>query len=105
MKVAPEHEATPPAVRGDVVIIGAGPAGLLLAVQCARRGLNVVILAEDSSRPWDRQLSTWERELPSDFPDAWKRTVWTSVLVAGSVQRVVDAAYVALDSDRMQSDL
>jgi 2-polyprenyl-6-methoxyphenol hydroxylase-like FAD-dependent oxidoreductase len=49
-----EHSSLMPALGGDgrpVVIVGAGPTGVMLAIELARRGIEVRVLDKQSSRP------------------------------------------------------
>ncbi len=68
-KVTP-NDVLPP--RADVVVIGAGIAGIMTALELAERGLSVVVVekgevaAEQSSRNWGwcRQMGRDPREIP-----------------------------------------
>jgi 2-polyprenyl-6-methoxyphenol hydroxylase-like FAD-dependent oxidoreductase len=49
-----EHRPLSPSLGGDgrrVVIVGAGPTGVMLAIELARRGIDVRVLDKQSSRP------------------------------------------------------
>ncbi|MFQ1004271.1 lycopene cyclase family protein [Modestobacter sp. SSW1-42] len=48
--------------RWDVVVAGAGPAGLAVAAACATRGLRVALVAPHL-RPWHQTYSLWADEL------------------------------------------
>ena len=48
--------------RWDVVVAGAGPAGLAVAAACAHRGLSVVVVAP-AVRPWTQTYGLWADEL------------------------------------------
>ncbi|MEI4272183.1 lycopene cyclase family protein [Klenkia sp. LSe6-5] len=48
--------------RWDVVVAGAGPAGLAVAAACADRGLSVAVVAP-STRPWTHTYGLWADEL------------------------------------------
>ena len=48
--------------RWDVVVAGAGPAGLAVAASCADRGLSVAVVAP-STRPWEHTYGLWADEL------------------------------------------
>ncbi|MCZ2827297.1 lycopene cyclase family protein [Modestobacter sp. VKM Ac-2986] len=54
----------PPSSRGrwDVVVAGAGPAGLAVAAACAVRGLRVALVAPHL-RPWHQTYCLWADEL------------------------------------------
>jgi lycopene beta-cyclase len=53
---------TSPRQRWDVVVAGAGPAGLAVAAACATRGLRVVLVAPHL-RPWQQTYGMWADEL------------------------------------------
>jgi lycopene cyclase-like protein len=46
----------------DVVVMGAGPAGLSIAGACARLGLRVVCVAPDPSAIWPQSFAMWAAE-------------------------------------------
>jgi lycopene beta-cyclase len=48
--------------RWDVVVAGAGPAGLAVAAACATRGLRVLLVAPHL-RPWQQTYGMWADEL------------------------------------------
>lgn len=50
----------------DMIVVGAGPAGLALAARLAQQGFSTLIIGE--KRPWPHTLGVWEDELPSWFP-------------------------------------
>ncbi len=55
-------------MRMDVLIVGAGPAGIALAGECTRLGLDTGLLDPASDRPWTATYGMWSRELPADLP-------------------------------------
>ena len=82
-----------PRERWDVVVAGAGPAGLAVAAACATRGLRVALVAPHL-RPWHQTYSLWADELDAV----------TTALVPGAV---LGARYPAtvVRTDRGQQDL
>lgn len=56
--------------RMDVLVVGAGPAGMALAAQCNRRGLCTGLVDPAPHRPWTATYGMWAGELPADLPDA-----------------------------------
>ncbi|HTY27447.1 MAG TPA: lycopene cyclase family protein [Mycobacterium sp.] len=52
----------------DVLVVGAGPAGMALAAACGRRGLDVGLLDPNPDRPWVATYGMWSPELPADLP-------------------------------------
>ncbi|BBX19574.1 lycopene cyclase [Mycolicibacterium duvalii] len=88
----------------DVVVVGAGPAGLALAGACARRGLVTGLLDPAPERPWTATYGTWSRELPADLP--------ASVIAARAAGRVIARTehhlgweYAVLDVPALQAHL
>ncbi|GAA4753763.1 lycopene cyclase family protein [Modestobacter marinus] len=53
---------TAPRSHWDVVVAGAGPAGLSVAAACAARGMGVVVVAPHL-RPWPQTYGMWADEL------------------------------------------
>lgn len=47
----------------DVLILGAGPAGLALAMACAEQGLHVRCVAPDLDAPWPNNYGVWVDEV------------------------------------------
>jgi lycopene beta-cyclase len=54
----------------DVLVVGGGPAGRVLAGACAARGLDTALLDPAPDRPWRITYGAWAGELPPDLPDA-----------------------------------
>ena len=52
----------------DVLVVGAGPAGMALAAACGRLGLDVGLLDPNPERPWVATYGMWSPELPADLP-------------------------------------
>lgn len=52
----------------DVLVVGAGPAGMALAAACAQLGLATGVLDPGPDRPWTATYGIWSKELPSDLP-------------------------------------
>lgn len=57
-------------VSMDVLVVGAGPAGLALAGACARVGLRTGLLDPSPERPWTATYGMWSAEVPADLPDS-----------------------------------
>lgn len=88
----------------DVLVVGAGPAGLALAGQCARRGLATGLVDPAPERGWTATYGMWSRELPADLPP--------SVLAAHAAGRVfaqhehlLGWDYTVLDVPALQAHL
>jgi len=90
----------------DVVVVGAGPAGLAAGAACAAAGLRVAIVTPDPDAPWTNSYGVWEDELPAARPDGVEALRWTNVTVElGDRTRVLDRAYARLANDRLQHGL
>lgn len=85
----------------DLLILGAGPAGLALAAQARRRGLQVAVMAPDPMRPWTQTLCAWTDELP-DVPLS---AHWSRVRVKVDSEREFDRSYGLLANRALQAKL
>src|SRR5690625_5124101 len=59
--------------KNDVVIIGAGPAGLSAAIQCRKNGLDVVVL-DEFPKPGGRLLGQLHEEPSGEWWNGFKET-------------------------------
>lgn len=88
--------------RWDVVVAGAGPAGLAVAAACASRGLSVVVVAP-AVRPWSHTYGLWADELTAaeaallDGTPAGTRYP-TTLVRTGAGAHDVGRAYARLDN-------
>ena len=92
--------------RWDVLVAGAGPAGLAVAAACATRGLRVALVAPHL-RPWHQTYCLWADELdaattallgPAGGPDLGHRYPAT-VVRTGAGQRDLGRGYARLHND------
>ncbi|MGY4711603.1 lycopene cyclase family protein [Mycolicibacterium sp. CBM1] len=88
----------------DVLVVGAGPAGMALAAACGQLGLKVGLLDPNPDRPWVATYGMWSAELPVDTPP--------SVVAARASGRAIALTghrlgwdYVVLDVDALRSRL
>lgn len=88
----------------DVLVVGAGPAGLAQAVASAERGLSVALLAPDLGQKWIARYGSWRDELPDWVPvqAAWPRA---RVRLGPEEWATVDRAYVRVDAESLQEQL
>jgi len=86
----------------DVLVAGAGPAGLAVAAELAVRGLSVVVVDPHPDRAWTATHCGWEDELarsPGYDPLRSVRVRHRAVVVdAGGRRRELDRDYVQLDA-------
>lgn len=52
----------------DLIVLGAGPAGLALAASSAERGLSVVVIDPEPGGDWPASYGAWQVDLPSWVP-------------------------------------
>lgn len=88
----------------DVLVVGAGPAGMALAAECGRLGLKVGLLDPKPERPWVATYGMWSQELPAGLPD--------SVVAARAAGRAIALTehslgweYAVLDVDALRAHL
>ncbi len=88
----------------DLIIAGAGPAGLLLAAAAARRGLEVAVVAPHPEAPWTPRYAAWTEEvraarLDDAIAHAWPRV---GVRLDDARSHVLRWGYATLDNLRLQ---
>ncbi|AEV72367.1 lycopene cyclase family protein [Mycolicibacterium rhodesiae NBB3] len=88
----------------DVLVVGAGPAGMALAGACRSVGLTTGLLDPAPQRPWMATYGMWSRELPDDLP--------ASVVAARAAGRAIAVTehdlgweYAVLDVPALHSHL
>lgn len=89
----------------DVLVVGAGPAGLALAAELARRGLSTTVVAERLGETWERSYGTFARDLPdTGLEEAIKRTFHRPLVRAGEGPAILlSEAYVRFDTVALQA--
>ena len=90
----------------DVLVLGAGPAGLALAAACARAGLSVAVMAPEPEAAWAPNYGAWAAELPDDWCE-WAEVTWPDVVVHldDARRHVLPGPYVRVDGRRLQASL
>ena len=88
----------------DVLVVGAGPAGLAIAAACGRLGLATAVVDPAPDRPWTATYGMWCGELPVDLP--------ASVVAARAAGRAIAVSehqlgweYAVLDVPALQRHL
>ncbi|MEZ4235949.1 MAG: lycopene cyclase family protein [Myxococcota bacterium] len=87
----------------DVIVAGAGPAGLAAAAACAAAGLRVALLAPDPDAPWIPTYASWVDEAgDAPFDGIWPEVeVW---LGGDRVHRIA-RPYGRLDGEALRRSL
>ncbi len=89
----------------DIVVLGAGPAGLSIAEASAARGASLAIVAPEPQAGWKPNYCLWADELPQTWAASvewrWPRARVETALGARQLER----SYVKLDTARLQSML
>jgi lycopene beta-cyclase len=88
----------PPA---DLLVAGAGPAGLALAGAAAERGLHVVLVAPDPGRAWTQTYGAWLDELGGQDRES-VAVAYTETVADGVERRVLGRTYALLDTTALQ---
>lgn len=90
----------------DVLVLGAGPAGLALAAACARAGLSVAVMAPEPEAPWAPNYGAWAAELPPEWPTWAEATFSEAVVHVDDARRhVLRGPYVRVDGRKLQASL
>lgn len=90
---------TPP----DLIVLGAGPAGLALAASAACRGLSVEVIDPSPEQEWQPTYGAWQADVPSWVPVAHS---WDQVEVdLGKGPRLLSGRYLRLDKTELRTAL
>lgn len=88
----------------DVLVVGAGPAGMALAAACGQTGMTVGLVDPNPDRPWVATYGMWAPELPDHLP--------ASVVAARAAGRAIAMTehrlgweYAVLDVDTLRAHL
>ncbi|MEX0658423.1 MAG: lycopene cyclase family protein [Egibacteraceae bacterium] len=93
--------------RGDLVVVGNGPAGLAAAAACAEQGLDVTVLAQDHDAPWPQTFGVWVDELAGLGLDDIVAERWATVAVrlGQTPAHRLERAYGRLDNRHLRAAL
>ncbi len=88
----------------DLLVLGAGPAGLALAQAASAQGNQVAVLSPTPLKPWEQTFCAWLDELPAGTPTT---ATWPHALVhLGEGQgRTINRPYALLDNSALQAQL
>ncbi|GER25376.1 lycopene beta-cyclase [Striga asiatica] len=93
--------------RFDVIVIGAGPAGLRVSEQVSQHGLKVCCVDPSPLSMWPNNYGGWVDEFESlGFEDCLHK-IWpvTSVYIDDQTSRDLDRAYARVDRSALKSKL
>ncbi len=88
-----------------MAVIGAGPAGLAVAAECAARGVDVVLVAPDPAARWRPTYGCWVDEAKRVGVDDCLRHRWDDVVAIGARHHALGRPYAVLDNDALQARL
>ncbi len=86
----------------ELAIVGDGPAGSALALECAERGVDVALIGRDE--PWTATYASWT----DDVPERWRSTLgWTTPSIAVHADRTHPIAreYGVFDNGALRAAL
>ena len=89
--------------RADVAVAGAGPAGLALAVACAERGLDVMLVAPRPEQPWTQTFGLWIDEARAAGVEDGLAARWSTTVIharPGAPQRLA-RGYALIDGQAL----
>ncbi len=99
----------------DIVVIGDGPSGLIIANQCALSDFKVLVLSKDNGKKWTNNYCFWKSELdvvrpPKPMQNLFNECiemVWNTAQVhLRNTTRVdIDAPFAKFDSLKLQQHL
>ncbi len=85
----------------DVLVLGAGPAALSLAVAAAERGLRPAVIAPRPDAPWAPNYGVFADEVP-DVPRAF---VWDRTRIVAESSHDLQRGYANVDKDAFRAGL
>ncbi|MGB5812396.1 MAG: lycopene cyclase family protein [Polyangiales bacterium] len=89
----------------DIVVLGSGPAALVIADSCGALGASVALLAPAPEVPWKPNYCLWAEELPARFESVVERR-WEGVVVRSALgEHTLDRPYVKLSTPALQGRL
>lgn len=89
----------------DLLVLGAGPAGLALAAHAARQGLRVQVMTPAPDQPWEQNWGVWEDEAAGLSLPVAQRWAAPTVRTPERGERVLGRRYLRLDTPAFQRQL
>lgn len=98
-----------PSTLHDIIVIGAGPAGLSLAAALANRNLSVCCIDATFNRPWPNHYGVWRDEFEAvGFEECATDTYDVTTVLVGSSSRdviKVNRPYIRVDRVKLKAQL
>ena len=89
--------------KRDILVLGAGPAGLSLASHCARRGLKCTLVAPEPRLEWEPNYGFWLDEIDEPAVMEAMKFSWSRPRVwLGDEPVELERTYALLDGGRLQ---
>ena len=98
--------------QSDILIVGAGPAGLLLALSCLNEGFSVTVVEKNIDHVWYQNFCFWKEELndaiiPEAFQKLFNQSVemeWDRALVRinRQTQVEIESTFVKFNTQKLQ---
>jgi lycopene beta-cyclase len=92
-------------LRADVVVVGAGPAGLSLAAELIARSVETLVVAPSPTAVWQPTYGCWVDELEALGLGDVLAHRWDEVLAVGERPHALGRAYCVIDNAALQSVL
>ena len=94
-------------INYDVIVAGAGPAGLAIAGALIARGLRVACVDPEPGRRWTNHTSTWADEIQPLGLDAYCDRIWprVEVIFGERSRQVFQRGYTHFDNDALKQAL
>jgi lycopene cyclase-like protein len=89
----------------DILIIGAGPAALAIAVACAERGMTACCVAPAPEAPWAPRYGAWTDELEDLTAAACVAQEWGQTITFSPARLELGRSYCRLSTEGLQANL
>ena len=91
----------------DVIVAGAGPAGLAIASALGREGLSIVCVDSKANQPWENNTCAWADEIRPLGLDKYCDRIWPKIeiIFAENSRKVLVGAYAHFDNGKLRNAL